>query len=244
MHTTILTPCRPLLREESTDTPQTGSGDGTGTPPPAETPPPDNATQSTPPADDVDFGFEAATEQPDGQQPADGTEAAEYALELPEDFEASDDFKTIITERAKSAGLDGKAAGQYVASVVAAVQASEAEALKQSTQDLKEAWGKDFQPRMQAVRAFGADLQKRSGLTAEDFAPLQSPKGYKLLHALMTATGGDRMTKGTTTQEPPAVEAKRMLTDPSHPLYAALQDPQNPQFAAANQRYNQLVGLV
>lgn len=60
----------------------------------------------------------------------------------------------------------------------------------------------------------------------------------------MTATGSDSLTKGTTAQESPAVEAKRMLTDPSHPLYAALQDPQHPQFATANQRYNQLVGLA
>ena len=65
-----------------------------------------------------------------------------------------------------------------------------------------------------------------------------------LLHALMTATSGDSLTKGTTTQEPPAVEAKLMLTDPSHPFYAALQDPQHPQFSDANRKYNQLVGLA
>lgn len=65
-----------------------------------------------------------------------------------------------------------------------------------------------------------------------------------LLHALMTATGSDSLTKGTTTQEPPAEEAKRMLTDPSHSFYAALQDPQHTQFSDANRRYNELVGLV
>lgn len=64
-----------------------------------------------------------------------------------------------------------------------------------------------------------------------------------LLHALMTATGSDSPTKGTTTQESPAAEAKRMLTDPSHPFYAALQDQQHPQFVDANRRYNECVGL-
>ena len=86
----------------------------------------------------------------------------------------------------------------------------------------------------------------KAGLTAEDMAPLQSPKGFKLLHALMSATGEDSFVgaKNAAPGRSNAEEAHAMLTDPNHPDYAALDDPPHPRHMEANRKYNRLVGLV
>ena len=86
----------------------------------------------------------------------------------------------------------------------------------------------------------------KAGLTAEDMAPLQSPKGFKLLHALMSATGEDSFVgaKNAAPGRSTAEEAHAMLTDPNHPDYAALDDPPHPRHMEANRKYNRLVGLV
>lgn len=86
----------------------------------------------------------------------------------------------------------------------------------------------------------------KAGLTAEDMAPLQSPKGFKLLHALMSATGEDSFVgaKNAAPGRSNAEEAHAMLTDPNHPDYAALDDPTHPRHMEVNRKYNRLVGLV
>lgn len=119
-------------------------------------------------------------------------------------------------------------------------------AIAQSTKKLKEEWGNNFNANMKQVQQFAAKLQTKSGLSAEDMAPLQSPKGFKLLHALMTAPGEDSFVgaKNAAPGHSNAEEAHAMLTDPNHPDYAALDGPTHPRHMEANRKYNRLVGLA
>lgn len=251
MHTSLFNPFRPLLREEA-PADVTPPGEQNPTPTPADTPAPAAGDENPAPGEDTDFNLDADpgpdTEPGDGDKPQDENpdDGGEYVLELPEDFQASDDFKTLATEQAKAAGLDGKAAGQYVSGVIAALQKAETEAIAQSTKELKAEWGTNFNANMGAVKQFTAKLRTKAGLTAEDMAPLQSPKGFKLLHALMTATGEDTFVgaKNAAPGRSNAEEAHAMLTDPNHPDYAALDDPTHPRHMEANRKYNRLVGLV
>lgn len=251
MDTSLFNPFRPLLREEA-PADVTPPGEQNPTPTPADTPAPAAGDENPAPGEDTDFNLDADpgpdTEPGDGDKPQDENpdDGGEYVLELPEDFQASDDFKTLATEQAKAAGLDGKAAGQYVSGVIAALQKAETEAIAQSTKELKAEWGTNFNANMGAVKQFTAKLRTKAGLTAEDMAPLQSPKGFKLLHALMTATGEDTFVgaKNAAPGRSNAEEAHAMLTDPNHPDYAALDDPTHPRHMEANRKYNRLVGLV
>lgn len=213
---------------------------------------PGNDTSAPGEGEDANFNLDSDpgpdTKPGDGDKPQEENpdDGGEYVLELPEDFQASDDFKTLATEQAKAAGLDGKVAGQYVSGVIAALQKAETEAIAQSTKELKAEWGTNFNANMGAVKQFTAKLRTKAGLTAEDMAPLQSPKGFKLLHALMTATGEDTFVgaKNAAPGRSNAEEAHAMLTDPNHPDYAALDDPTHPRHMEANRKYNRLVGLV
>lgn len=163
---------------------------------------------------------------------------------MPEDFEATEEFKTLLTEQARESGLDGKAAGKYVSGVIAAMQQTEKDNIAASTRQLRNDWGKDFQANMQAVKQFSGKLMAKSGLTPEDMAPLQSPKGYRLLHSLMQTVGESTYVKGTAAPIlDPVTEAHRMLTDSTHPDYPIMQDPTHPRFHEINRKYNRLVGL-
>ena len=257
MHTSLFNPFRPLLREEApADVTQPGDQNPAPTPADPPTPAPGNENPTTGEGDDISFNLDADPEpdpQPGEGKPQDPAKqenpddnTGEYAVELPEDFQASDDFKTHITEQAKAAGLDGKAAGQYVSGVITALQKAETEAIAQSTKELKEEWGTNFNANMRQVKQFTAKLRAKAGLTAEEIAPLQSPKGFKLLHALMTATGEDSFVgaKNAAPGRSNAEEAHAMLTDPNHPDYAALDDPTHPRHMEANRKYNRLVGLA
>jgi hypothetical protein len=169
----------------------------------------------------------------------------EYRLELPDDFDGSDDFKQLLTAEAKASGLNGKQAGKYVSSVIASIQKSEADAIKKSTEQLKQDWGSNFSNNMNQVKQFTAKLRAKAGLSSEDLAPLQSPKGFRLLYALMKSTSEDSFVGNGSVQRQRsnAEEARAMLTDPSHPDFQALDDVSHPRHMEANRKYNRLVGL-
>lgn len=257
MHTNLFNPFRSFLLEEA-PADLTTPGEQNPNPVPTSTPadPPSTTpgeSESEGEGEAPSFNLDAASEpdpapgddnpqNSDKEENPDDTE--EYAIELPENFQASDDFKTLITQQAKAAGLDGKTAGQYVSGVIGAMQKAEQETIAKSTKALKEEWGTNFNANMQQVKQFTAKLRDKAGLTAEDLAPLQSPKGFKLLHALMTTTGeSPYIGTKTAPARSNADEAKAMLTDPQHPDFSALDDPQHPRHMEANRKYNRLVGL-
>lgn len=220
------------------------------TPPLAEFPP--AATKADLSAEAVDFSLTAVSpgDETEGSETGDGEDhkpdddEAPYVLELPEDLQVTDAFRDMLTEQAKVSGLDGKMAGQYVSGVISTLQKAEQDNVVVSTQELRNDWGKDFQGNMQAVKQFSGKIMAKSGLTPEDMAPLQSPKGYRLLYTLMQATGESAYVEGTkTTPSDPAEEARRMLTDNTHPDYYIFQDPTHERFAEVNRKYNRLVGL-
>lgn len=258
MHTNIINLFRPFLCEEA-PADVTPPGEQNPDPTPISAEPlgtePGNEQSASREGEDSNFNLDAdpddtpssdggKTQDPATRENSDDPEGA-YAIELPEDFQASDDFRNLVTEQAKTAGLDGKAAGQYVSGVISAMQKAEQEAIAQSTKELKAEWGTSFNANMGAVKQFTAKLRAKSGLTAEDLAPLQSPKGFKLLHTLMTATSEDAFVgnKNAALGRSNAEEARAMLTDSSHPDYAALDDPEHPRHMEAHRKYNRLVGL-
>lgn len=186
----------------------------------------------------VDFSLTAVSpeEEADRGKPPPGKELP-YTLELPEAFEAIEEFKSLLTEQAQSAG-------KYVFGVISAVQEAEQRNIAASTQELRNDWGKDFQANRQAVKRFSGKIMAKPGLTPEDMAPLQSPKGYHLHHALIQATGEKPLVSGSkTTPLSTPEKAHRMLTDPADPDFEAMHDTSHARHREVNAEYNRLVGL-
>lgn len=223
---------------------------------PPATPPEEAAPPAAPPAADtppsspeeaVDFSLDkeppSAEKTPDDGKEEEQKAEPEYVFELPDDILVTDEFKAILKDQAKDSGLDGKTAAKYVSSVIKAMEEAEHSTVAKDTKLLREDWGKDFNANMDAVKTFASKLRTESGLTAEDMAPLQSPKGYRLLLTLKQMVGEDTFVDGTAAPvTDPQQEARRMLTDPSHKYYNAIQDPTDPLFQEANRIYNKLVG--
>lgn len=265
MNTTLFNPFLRICRAAAEETPEGGGPPATQQPedtPPAQPPAPgeeqappnpDNPGEATPESGEVDFSLDAPP--PDGkEQPGDETEPGDtedskepekpYELELPDDLDVTDDFKATLKEHAKASGLEGKAAGKFVSGVIKSIQEAEQANIAATTKELREDWGKNFNSNMKSVKEFAGKLKQKSGLTTEDLAPLQSPKGYRLLYALMKSVGEDSFVSGKEAQpEDPQKEAQRMLTDPAHRYFRAIQDPNDPLFKEANQEYNRLVGF-
>lgn len=266
MNTTLFNPYTHICRAAAEETPEGGATPATGQPedtPPAQPPAPapveekspsgpEHSAQPSPDSGQVDFSLE--TPPPDGkEQPGDETEKGEpedgkkpekpYELDLPDDLDVTDDFKATLKEHAQASGLKGREAGKFVSGVIKSMQEAEQANIAATTKELREDWGRKFNANMKSVKEFAGKLMQKSGLTAEDLAPLQSPKGYRLLHALMQSVGEDAFVSGKEAQaEDPQKEAQRMLTDPSHRYFRAIQDASDPLFQEANREYNRLVG--
>lgn len=249
MNTTLFNPFLRICRAAE-ETPEGGGPPAPQQPedtPPAQPPAPgeeqappnpDNPGEAAPESGEVDFSLDAPP--PDGkEQPGDETEPGNpedskepekpYELELPDDLDVTDDFKATLKEHAKASGLEGKAAGKFVSGVIKSMQEAEQANIAATTKELREDWGKNFNANMKSVKEFAGKLKQKSGLTTEDLAPLQSPKGYRLFYALMKSVGEDAFVSGKEAQpEDPQKEAQRMLTDPVSPLLPSNSGPQRP----------------
>lgn len=197
------------------------------------------------PAPDVRDAYkldsEQAEVQPDDTPKGDMQEAeAEFKIVWPEGVEATPEFSAMTTAAAKEAGLDSKAAGVYTAAVLEALNKAEMENIAKTDAELKQEWGSDYQPNMKACKAFLARHAKVCGLTQDDVAVLQSPKGFRLLYSFMSRTG-EQAAHGTDPQAASQVDkswAYSVMHDPTHADYRAFHDVQHPRYGEMHERYN------
>ena len=189
--------------------------------------------------DSYKMDAEAPAPQPENEQQ--NTDQDDYQIEWPDGVEADPSFDQLTTRAAKAAGLDGKAAGAYTAAVIDAIKQQERENFIKSDAELKEQWGSDYQTNMRACKAFLSRHAKESGLSQQDIAVLQSPKGFKLLHSFMQSTG-EQPAHGT---EKPTMQEKSwahsVMHDPSHSDYRAFHDVEDTRYNEVHARYNKIV---
>lgn len=115
MHTNLFNPYRPLLREEAPEN-VTPPGEQNPAPTPADPPTPAAGDENPAPGEGEDANFNLDADPEPDPAPGDGTNpkdpakeenpdsVGEYAVELPEDFQASDDFRNLVTEQAQGRG--------------------------------------------------------------------------------------------------------------------------------------------
>lgn len=181
-------------------------------------------------------------EQPENtEQGKDSEEAQPYAIEWPEGYEATPEFEAVAAEAAKGSGLDGKTAGLYTSRVLDALNEAEVKNMERMDSELKEEWGGDYNTRMKECKRFLSRHAKASGLTNEDIAVLQSPKGFKLLYSFMKATGESpaHMGKADASTQSWAHEA---MNNPAHPDYKALHELNDPRHDEVTRRWYRAQG--
>lgn len=238
----------PWLREEATEpaTPPAGGNGGNGGEE-QSTPPTDGETQS-PEYDPGSYGFdegepESATDTENGEPE---NEDAPYEIAWDEDSGLAPETQSLLSEQAKAAGLPADKAASFLNSALGKIAEAEQAALSQSDAELRKEWGRDYEANNKLARATARKLAQSSGLSLDDLAPLQSPKGYKLLHAIAQMTG-ERRAEGTHTAAPaasPDQELKAMLTDPKHKYNKAIFNPGDPLHREANDYYDKLAGIA
>ncbi|MGN0868388.1 MAG: hypothetical protein ACI4O9_02540 [Akkermansia sp.] len=181
------------------------------------------------------------------EQGGDAQQEVEYSLTFSENFEAQPEFLELVTARAKAAGLDGKAAGAYTEGVILAIQEQEYANMVKTDAELKADWGADYAANKREAKAFGVALAQRAGLTMQDMAVFQSPKGYRLLHELRMATASAPAAGigRSATSDVDSSYAHEVMHNPNHPDYAAFHEGlSNPRFREVNERYNRAKGII
>lgn len=182
-------------------------------------------------------------EQPENteQNPDSEEDEQPYTIEWPEGYEATPEFEAVAAEAAKGSGLDGKAAGLYTSRVLDALNEAEMKNMERTDTELKEEWGSDYNARMKECKNFLSRHAKESGLTNEDIAVLQSPKGFKLLYSFMKATGESpaHMGKADASTTSWAHEA---MNNPAHPDYKALHELNDPRHDEVTRRWYRAQG--
>ncbi len=169
-----------------------------------------------------------------------------YELAFGDDFAGGDELKSLLTEQAKTSGLPSDKASQFLGSVISRMRDAEVTELKASDAKLKEEWGKNYEVNMKTAKSFAHKIATKAGLKIEDMAVFASPNGYRILNALAgTFEEGGIVGAGSNgTRVNPDHEARRMLSDPNHPLHDAILNPAHPRHKEANEKYNQLVGII
>lgn len=181
-------------------------------------------------------------EQPENtEQKPDSEEEQPYTIEWPEGYEATPEFEAVAAEAAKGSGLDGKAAGLYTSRVLDALNEAEVKNMERMDTELKEEWGSDYNTRMKECKSFLSRHAKESGLTNEDIAVLQSPKGFKLLYSFMKATGESPAHMGKA-DAPTKSWAHEVQNNPSHPDYKAFYDLNDPRHDEVTRRWYRAQG--
>ncbi len=193
------------------------------------------------------YSFDAPAE-PETQEtpPAAETDAAPYALEFSDNFTPQDELLSVLTSKAQATGLSGREAGAYTEAVISALQEQEYANMVQTDAELKRDWGSRYADNKKDVVRFAEDIRQRAGLTREDMAVLQSPKGFRFLHALMEATNGSQQAAGLERSAPSVGSsyAEAVMNDPMHPDFRAFHDPSDARHRLVNDKYNRAVGLV
>lgn len=183
-----------------------------------------------------------------GSEPKTDESTEEYTVTFPEAFTAPEAaaFGTILAPIARESGLDGTAYGKLFADSYAAIEAARRKSVWEhrfrQDAELKRDWGSDYESNMKTARGHIAFLKQKAGLTDDDLACFQSPKGMRALYAMATAHGEKPAAGLTTSNAAEKSWADAVLKDPNHPDRNALFNTSDPRYKEINARFRRAHG--
>ncbi len=187
-------------------------------------------------ADDADdAASDAASDAADTPQ----TQQEEpYALSFSEGFAPDAAFLNLVTPHCVAAGIAPDAAGKLLEQTVASMQEAEYSNMVASDAALKNDWGKDYSINKQAVESYKAEIRAKAGLSKDDMVVFNSPKGYRLLHSMMSATGAKPAAGLRAGSSSDKSWASDVMSNPNNPDHSAFHNPSDPRWGEVNSRYN------
>ncbi len=183
-----------------------------------------------------------------GSEPKTDESTEEYTIAFPEAFTSPESaaFGTILAPIARESGLDGTAYGKLFADSYAAIEAARQKSVWEhrfrQDAELKRDWGSNYESNMKTARGHIAFLKQKAGLTDDDLACFQSPKGMRALYAMATAHGEKPAAGLTTGNATEKSWADAVLKDPNHPDRNALFNTSDPRYKEINARFRRAHG--
>lgn len=121
-------------------------------------------------------------------------------------------------------------------------RAAEQQAVEAADADLRREWGEQYEDNMQSIGNFlsrlGDEAQVDVRALVENPALRANPDFARLMLAAAGQTQEAPMRRGSAPDGP--AEARRIASDPSHPLYEAYMRTNHPQHRYANEQYDRL----
>lgn len=230
-----VTPTTPAEPQETPKLPEEETPQAENTPSEAE---PENVLNN--------YSLEEENAEDPSEQPAKEAEAEQEvpAFAFPDGYEFGGNpiVQDVMASIATEMKMDGRQAGEYASKVWDAIQAKEQEAFRQDDLNLKSEWGSNYNVKIKETKAFLGRIAGRAGLSNQDLAALQSPKGFRLIHALMSQTGENSVAIGNTSEAEKSW-ADSVMRDPSHPDYKDFHDTRSPRYSELSMRYYKAQGL-
>ncbi len=200
-------------------------------------------------AEEIDFSWD----DNEGEE-VQGTDAAEdsgeddgqeeYSFDLGEETQIPAEIHGELGGLARELGIPGDKAAELLNKGLEIYQTQFKQEQRRLGQELRQEWGKDFDARLKATKAFAARLGREAGLNAGDMQVLMSPYGVRLLDVLRSKLdeGGGFAGRG---QAQPKLTREEQLDAfyANKEKMAAVLDPMNPLHHSANAELNKLYGI-
>ncbi len=181
-------------------------------------------------------------------------EASEYLINRPEGIEEAEWNQPFAEHMAKIAyqygvppqAMDALGAACHAAQKDAAAELErrEDDELEAASLELQEEWGGQYERGLEQARKAIIKLSDRAGLDArnvlEDQALASRPAFVRLMREAALLMGESPLHGGAGSPVSPSQEAKRIESDPSHPLHEAYMNHHHPNHRYANDMYDKL----
>lgn len=120
------------------------------------------------------------------------TEEVEYKLDLGEVDESDQLYVSLMTNAAKNAGIDSKAASACFLEFTKALEQSHLDATKQQHDALVKEWGRNFKTKAEATQKFMLKVFTDAGFSKEEMEQFATPTGIRLFSKLRESMKGGR----------------------------------------------------
>ena len=204
-------------------------------------------------AEEIDFSWDDNVGEEGGSESQDenaedsgegGEQQEEYVFDLGEGTQIPSEIHGELGGLAKELGIPGDKAAELLNKGLEIYQTQFKQEQRRLGQELRQEWGKDFDARLKATKAFAARLGREAGLNAGDMQVLMSPYGVRLLDVLRSKLdeGGGFAGRG---QAQPKLTREEQLDAfyANKEKMAAVLDPMNPLHNSANAELNKLYGI-
>lgn len=190
----------------------------------------------------LEDGSEVPEETAEDSGEDDGQE--EYVFDLGEGTQIPSEIHGELGGLAKELGIPGDKAAALLNKGLEIYQAQYKELNRQLGRELKEEWGRDFESRVKATKAFAARLGREAGLKAADMGVMMSPYGIRLLDAMRGKLAENSGFAGRAAAAPKLTREQQLdAFYADKEKMAAVLDVSNPLHASANRELNKLHGI-